>query len=46
VSASEQYLMLEFGFNQNQGCIGLGTHGNGAAFPHLFFSTAPLENVV
>jgi len=32
--ASERYLVLEFGFNLNQGCSWVGT-----AFPHLFFST-------
>jgi len=31
VSASERYLVLEFGFNSNQGCSGVGT-----AFPYLF----------
>jgi len=29
--APEQYLVLEFGLNLNQGCGGVGT-----AFPHLF----------
>jgi len=29
--APEQYLVLEFGLNLNQGCSGVGT-----AFPHLF----------
>jgi len=32
VRASEQYLVLEFVFNLNHGCSGVGT-----AFPHLFF---------
>jgi len=32
VRASEQYLVLEFGSNLNQGCSAVGT-----AFPHLFF---------
>jgi len=38
VRASERYLVLEFGFSLNQGCSGVGT-----AFPHLFLSTAPLQ---
>jgi len=32
VRAPEQYLVLEFAFNLNQGCSGVGT-----AFPHLLF---------
>jgi len=32
VRASERYLVLEFRFNLNQGCSGVGT-----AFPHLVF---------
>jgi len=40
VRASEQYLVLEFGFNLSEGCGGVGTRGNGV--PHLFFSTTPL----
>jgi len=32
VRASERYLVLEYGFNLNQGCSEVGT-----AFPHLFF---------
>jgi len=33
VRASEQDLVLEFGFNLNQGCSGLGTSGNGVPTP-------------
>jgi len=38
VRAYERHMMLEFGFNLNEGCSGVGT-----AFPHLFFSTTPLD---
>ena len=38
VRACERHMMLEFGFNLNQGCSGLGK-----TFPHLFFSTTPLD---
>ena len=41
VRASEQYLVLEFGCNLNQGCSGVGT-----AFPHLFFSAPALVTCV
>ena len=35
VRACERYLALEFGFNLNQGCSGMGTRGNDV--PTLFF---------
>jgi len=41
VSAPEQYLVLEFSFNLNHGCSGLGTRGNGTAFPHPFLALHP-----